>query len=551
MYRILRVVILAVVFSSPLSAQKPFIFPVAGEPGPSTWQFGQPYGNTTGAFNFGTEWYSAGQGLHFGIDVGMPCNTPLVAVADGEVVFVDNLAFGSGPHNLILRHAEHGLTTLYGHLLGPAPVSVGQRVNQGDVVAYSGDPDVTCDSRPHLHFEIRSNDFSTTYNPVNYIDMNWHSLAIVGSYGYPLFQGDMDNARRWQTLEDQPTVSFGGARLNAYTAPYPVANNLRPPLNPRLAVDAPEISADWQIRTIGGDQCCWIHWWHPTDPDRLYAIDGASNQRAAVFEWSASEGAMQFVSETAPPSHKSPDGTYEIVMEGSEAVIRSLTDETIYRVNTNGATPSLSTDNSRLVWTNTALAVPGAERPPSTVYIAPVDGTSIQEVISSPGASAQWLDAARLLVSLPGEARTVEYRVYDTRDMSSFSLGIWSWVRNLSIAPGGGRIMFYTTNQPNPDDSAIYTLETRPDAVAEKLTWFGGWRWRDANTVYYIPQDTSTPLHTLHAYNIETGEDLTLITPEELPFTIMNGNWSVSADGQRILFNNGVDFELTLLEPSA
>ena len=94
---------------------KPFIMPIAQPASPSTWLFGGAYGNTTGAFNFGTAWYSAGQGLHFGVDITMPCKTPLIAVADGEVIYVDNLTFGAGPHNLILRHKDAGVTTLYGH----------------------------------------------------------------------------------------------------------------------------------------------------------------------------------------------------------------------------------------------------------------------------------------------------------------------------------------------------------------------------------------------------------------------------------------------------
>lgn len=35
-------------------AVKPFIMPVAGPSGPSTWILGQPYGNTTGAYLCGT-----------------------------------------------------------------------------------------------------------------------------------------------------------------------------------------------------------------------------------------------------------------------------------------------------------------------------------------------------------------------------------------------------------------------------------------------------------------------------------------------------------------
>ncbi|MBK9125354.1 MAG: M23 family metallopeptidase [Chloroflexi bacterium] len=194
--------------------------PVASPPGPSTWLFGQAYGNTPGAYNFGDAWYRAGQGLHFGIDVSMPCGTPLVAVADGVIAFVDDLGFGAG-HNLIVRHDQLGVTTLYGHLQGRAPVSPGQQVVQGEQIGVSGDPDSTCFSRPHLHFEVRSLDYQTTFNPIDWIDVDWHTLALVGAYSGNLFQGDMENPGRWMSLDDQPDVRFYGPRLNAYRSVFP------------------------------------------------------------------------------------------------------------------------------------------------------------------------------------------------------------------------------------------------------------------------------------------------------------------------------------------
>src|SRR5690606_35891638 len=106
--------------------------------------FGQAYGNTVGAFNFGQSMYSAGQGLHFGLDFPVPCGTPVVAMADGEVAWVDNLGYGSGPHNVVIRHADLQLMALYGHLLERSPLIQGQPIRIGEQVGLSGDPDLTC-----------------------------------------------------------------------------------------------------------------------------------------------------------------------------------------------------------------------------------------------------------------------------------------------------------------------------------------------------------------------------------------------------------------------
>ncbi len=547
--RVIGIVLLILLSGTVRAQQKPFIFPAAGDPGPNTWLFGQPYGNTVGAYNYGTAWYSAGQGLHFGIDIGMACGTPLVAVADGVVTAADDLSFGSGPHNLLIRHPDVGLISLYGHLLDRPPVQVGQSVTQGDIIGYSGDPDVTCDSRPHLHYEVRSLDYRTTYNPVDYIDINWHNLAVLGSYSYPLFQGDMDNARRWMTLEDQPEVRFGGARLNAYTSVYPPPQLERPSPNALLPRTLPPLGTaeSWQLRRIGLENCCWITWWDALDPDRLYTIDGAQNSRAVVFAWSASAGSMETMVSAAPPPHTSPDGRYQILREAGQISLSG--DGQTFVLQTEGATPSISPDNAQLMWVvSRQVAVPGARRPDSSVWVSTLDGSNARQIVAMPGVSAQWLDASRLLLLVPGAGRLTTVTVYDTADDTQFTLGEWTWIRNLTISPGGTRLMLVLTNQSDPAASGIYTLETQPGASPQRLDWFGGWRWRDADSVYYIPLEPYADTQTLHHYHIPSREDRMLTDPQTTPFTVMNGDWSVSADGRRIAFHNAVDRSLWLLE---
>ncbi len=111
----------------------------------------------------------------------------------------------------------NGYASFYGHLVERAQVDVGQAVTRGQVVGYTGDPDLTCASRPHLHLEIRSGyNYRTAYNPVPLIDADWDSLMLSGP-----FERDLDNPRQWQALDDQPEVNFGGAILNDYARPWP------------------------------------------------------------------------------------------------------------------------------------------------------------------------------------------------------------------------------------------------------------------------------------------------------------------------------------------
>lgn len=216
-------------FSAPVNAQLPselatplFGLPFADPPGPSTWLVIQMYGNTVGAYRWRRIVYGAGQGLHFGIDFAARCGTPVVAIGDGVVRDVDNLARGALPHNLLINLGEN-YTALYGHLLERPRLSPGQKVQRGQVVGLVGDPDETCTSRPHLHLEIRDRQtLAQAYNPAVLIDADWDMLTLVGAFSEG-FERDLDNPRQWQFYDDQPTVTFGRPLYNDYVHPWPPA----------------------------------------------------------------------------------------------------------------------------------------------------------------------------------------------------------------------------------------------------------------------------------------------------------------------------------------
>ncbi|MFP4323422.1 MAG: M23 family metallopeptidase [Anaerolineales bacterium] len=533
--------------------ERPLILPINLPPGPGNWLIGQHYGNTTGAYNFGARWYSAGQGLHFGLDLFAPCGTPLVSMADGVVHAVDAGAFGSAPHNLIMRHDELNLSILYGHLLETPPLNPGDFVPQGAYIGLVGDPDGVCTSRPHLHLEIRSLDFRTTFNPIDYIEAPWHMLSSIGMFSNPQFQQDMDNPRRWMTLRDQPTVQFGGARLNDYAVTWPYPLDVRPPDNaplPRALGPLPAGGA-WTTRALTTGGCCAYPWWGPEDSERFYVIDGPNGQRANVFEYRVDGAAAPQPIEPAPPMLLSPDGAYQVTRVNGLVTIRDLGDLSEWAVETQGALPAISTDNSRLLWEVWRGGyLPGESYQTVETWMSNLDGSQARMIWQQPGGWAVWLDAARALIVTPILDRTeTRLTIYDTRTDEHFVLGIWNWIRDISVAPGGERLMFYLVNQTDPARNGVYTIRTEQGAVAEALPFFGGWRWRDAESVYYVPLDISSGnAATLAYYHIPSAENRYLTDAAVTPLYIANADWHVSPDGRRIIYRNAQDDNLWLAE---
>ena len=94
------------------------------------------------------------QGLHGhnAIDIAAPVGTPILAMADGEVIIAKTGGWNGGYGNYIVIKHPNGTQTLYAHN-SKNMVSVGDSVKQGDVVGLIG---VTGKiTGPHLHFEIR------------------------------------------------------------------------------------------------------------------------------------------------------------------------------------------------------------------------------------------------------------------------------------------------------------------------------------------------------------------------------------------------------------
>lgn len=88
---------------------------------------------------------------HRGVDIAAPNKTPILSMADGEVLKVSR-SWAKGL-NILIRHAD-GFSTAYFHL-SKAKVQEGQWVHQGEIIGNEGSTGQS--TGPHLHFEIHKN----------------------------------------------------------------------------------------------------------------------------------------------------------------------------------------------------------------------------------------------------------------------------------------------------------------------------------------------------------------------------------------------------------
>ena len=128
-------------------ASTPSIWPVRG-------YFSSTYGHRKDPF-------TGARAMHYGIDISTPAGRPVVATADGIVLY----AARRGTYgNIVVIDHKFDIMTRYAHLSKFA-VKAGTRVKRGDVIAYVGN---TGRSRaPHLHYEVWIDD--QTAHPLDYI----------------------------------------------------------------------------------------------------------------------------------------------------------------------------------------------------------------------------------------------------------------------------------------------------------------------------------------------------------------------------------------------
>jgi murein DD-endopeptidase MepM/ murein hydrolase activator NlpD len=108
--------------------------------------------------------------MHDGVDIAAPAGTPIYAVDNGTVIFVDRL---HGYGNVVIVRHSGGYVTIYGHNQRNL-VNDGESVVRGQQIAEMGASGRASGS--NLHFEVRFN--NQAENPMAYLPQPGGSTGI-------------------------------------------------------------------------------------------------------------------------------------------------------------------------------------------------------------------------------------------------------------------------------------------------------------------------------------------------------------------------------------
>ena len=180
--------------------------------------------------------------VHHGVDIANPGGTPLLAPADGVVVYAgpDDDAHQYGPYtdfygNVVVVQLDqtwqgHTVYVLYGHLQ-TVQVAAGQRVAREQQVGLTGMAGIAIG--PHVHVEVRldtPDDYNAVYNPM---------LWIEPFAGYGVIAGQVltPDGRAWNDVKIHAyRLSEDGARLYRVFSTYALDEGIHP--DPQLGENA-------------------------------------------------------------------------------------------------------------------------------------------------------------------------------------------------------------------------------------------------------------------------------------------------------------------------
>lgn len=147
-------------------------------------------------------------------------------------------------------------------------------------------------------------------------------------------------------------------------------------------------------------------------------------------------------------------------------------------------------------------------------------------------------DATRLLASL------------DLEEGSMKELDSGAWLGEVLLAPEGGWAAYLISlDREQPEENGVWVVPTS-GGEPWRQDWVGSYRWRDAHRLLYIPMELEGRTNTLWQLDVETRETAPLLGQDVPYFRVANNDWSVSPDGESIVFRSELDRNLWVIDLS-
>jgi Tol biopolymer transport system component len=245
----------------------------------------------------------------------------------------------------------------------------------------------------------------------------------------------------------------------------------------------------------------------------------------------------------------SRDLQYRVYPRNQQTIVERLADGQEWVIPSEGRSVSLSPDGSMVAWT-AGQSGPPFDTARREIWVSQIDGSQARPVRALvSGGFAGWLPGGRILVSgnlEPPEEGQAFWAVSLNNDSDPVEIARAPRLRGSSLSPDGSWLAYQVAFTGDPAQNGLWLANTQT-AERFRLDLFGAYRWRDGSRLLVIPLDLASPTHRLWQVQAGGGQPEPLTDPSVTPFKVANGDWSVSPDGQHIVFVSAADHNLWLL----
>jgi Tol biopolymer transport system component len=307
-----------------------------------------------------------------------------------------------------------------------------------------------------------------------------------------------------------------------------------------------------ELRQLTEDACCVQPFFSPDSRQVLFIDSPNPDTPAGIYgvDLAAPRETPELVNEIV--GFRSPDRT--VVATIDDQLVRFL-DEVSgqnWAVDTGGNWPRFSPNGTQIIWSATDREGP-YDRRKSEIWLADLDGSNAQLLLTlSGGGFAGWLPDGQHILLLsrddPAEEE-ITLASYDIASDQLTNLVREKRLRGIEISPGGSWIAYFLTFADEPDKNGIWVVSSDGlDRFRLDVPGFGSYRWRDDETLLYIPLRTSSQ-ESMQILEVDVATNTTspLTNPASVSFSISNGDWETSPDGRHVVFVDSADQNIWLI----
>ncbi|MBI5876662.1 MAG: PD40 domain-containing protein [Chloroflexi bacterium] len=319
-----------------------------------------------------------------------------------------------------------------------------------------------------------------------------------------------------------------------------------PPTPPPMPTLTPSPTPAPRLKQLTSGGCCTQPSWSPDSKQVVFIDKPDDDAPSGYYSVDVSAPAAPKLM-TERVAFYTADMKYVTTVDPVYATIERLSDGQKFRIKTGGRNVQLSSDRTRVVWTETPQSGPNETRV-AQIMGANIDGSEARPILwLLRGGVSGWLDDDRLLLTARPDPKSqdVALFVYSLSTGARTELARSERLRATQTSPGSNWIVYTINFDSNAQNNGIWLVST-DGKVRRKLPFFGSFQWRDRDRLLYVPLEMGKPSHVFYEYDARTDASRALTDPTTTPFKIANGDWAVSPDGTKVVFLNAKDSNLWL-----